>query len=485
MTLRSGAGDNTDCDLVARLWALLDDPTSGEWYLGSIIKNGLKVPELGIDIAPFPTVDVGDIPEQTMFDWALEHLGVSMAATVLKGLDSFTGGNLQCTPVGATETDVRLTLDFGQLTYVGDYTVGASGVTGCAIATAATLLGNPPGAGVTAGENPDTRLELATWYRDDPQGLPRSENGQILVGAYYLHEDTIEKVTTAPASEVPAAGTYRQVLSQQRDTADAVTASTAYYQEQQSGEAPPGPPPKIGDFTEYSGGFKSYTYLNLAVQQMRERAGLPLDPGNEFAELQNAMLQFNAQVKAYQRDHPGEHDTDQIMSYVAQAEQVTLDQLDELDLPGIPVHAPDGEEVVDHVPPWPIDRERALAALAARAPRTPAPEDWFKVHGTFSDQAQQLAATAAVTFTADTAGKLFAQVTEVRLAIGSLHITLSNKSGFSGQPGLYDKVTNWIANTGSFQDTLISKLNQGLNDQSVLDQFSAALNAGLKKLGLQ
>src|SRR5690606_1912591 len=111
------------------------------------------------------------------------------------------------------------------------------------------------------------------------------------------------------------------------------------YKEQQSGDDPPGPPPAIGDPEQYGGGFKAYTYLNLAVQQMRERAGLPLEPGNEFAELQNAMLQFNAQVKAYQRDNPGEHDTAEIMSYVAEAPEVTLDQLGDLGLPGIPVHA--------------------------------------------------------------------------------------------------------------------------------------------------
>lgn len=489
MTLQPGAGDNTDCDLVSLLWTLLDTPSSGEWYLGSIIRNGLHVPELGIDIAPFPTVEVGDIPEQTMFDWALEHLGISMSDTELEGLDTFTRGQVVCTPASATETDVTLTLRFDRIVYKGSYDVGASGVTGCAIATAATLLGNPP---ATTGARPgadggsdDRRLDLATWYRDDPEGLPQSENGKLLVGAYYLHEDTIEKVTTAPASEVPAAGTYRQVLSQQKETADAVTASTAYYKEQQSGDDPPGPPPGIGDPEQYGGGFKAYTYLNLAVQQMRERAGLPLEPGNEFAELQNAMLQFNAQVKAYQRDNPGEHDTAEIMSYVAEAPEVTLDQLGDLGLPGIPVHAPDSEEVVDHVQPWPIDRDRALAAHAARAPRTRAPEDWFHVEGTFSDRAQQLAATVAAKFTADDDGKLFAEATSMRLAIGSLHITLGNKSGFDSQPGLYDAVTNWIANTGSFQDTLISKTNSALNEPVVLRRLSEALNAGLKKLGFQ
>lgn len=484
MTLEPGAADNTDCDLVTRLWNLLGSPESGEWYLGNIIRNGLTVPALGIDIPAFPTVSIGDIPEQVMFEWALERLAITMTGTVLSGLDSFDGGDVRCTPVSDDRTDVTLTLRFRQLVYNGDYRVGASGVTGCALATAAALLGKTTAPGALKG-GPDPRLELAAWYRDDPKGLPASENGKILVGAYYLHEDTIEKVTTAPASEVPAAGTYRQVLSQQKPAADAVNSATLYYQQQEDGDDPPGPPPEIGDGTQYSGGFKSYTYLNMAVQQMREQADLPLEPGNEFADLQNAMLQFNAQVKTYQRDHPGEHDTAEIMRYVAQAPQVPLEEFAGLGLRGIPVHAPDSEEEIDHVPPWPIDRERALQAHAARAPRSAAPEDdWFHVNGTFADRAQTLAATGATQFT-NVGGKLHARVSSLRLDVGSLHITLGNKAGFDSEPGLYDRVATWIANTGSFQDTLISKLNSGLNEAVVLDYVSTALNAGLRKLGLQ
>lgn len=482
MTIKSGAAGNTDCDLVGRLWSLLGSPDSGEWYLGNIIRNGLKAPEFGIDIPAFPTVAVGTVPEQVMFEWALERLAISMDGTVLSGLDTFTGGDVQCTPVSANETDVTLRLDFGQLVYNGSYDVGASGVTGCALATAAALLGATTAPGALAG-SPDSRLELAAWYRDDEDGLPQSESGRILVGAYYLHQDTIETVTTAPAAKVPAAGTYRQVLAQQRETADAVNASTLYYQQQESGKNPPGPPPEIGDRRQSGGGVKTYTYLNMAVQQMREQAGLPLEPGNEFADLQNAMHQFNAQIIAYQNDHPGEHDTAAIMTYVAQAPQVSLEEFAGLGLPGIPVHAPDSEEAIDYVAPWPIDRERALRAYAARAPQSPK-LGTFHVRGTFADAAQTLSATAASQFT-DTDGRLYAKVTSLRLQIRSLHITLGNKDGFDSQPGLYDKVATWIANTGSFRDTLISKLNTGLNETVVLNYVSTALNAGLIKLGLQ
>ncbi|MEU9059812.1 hypothetical protein AB0D13_13350 [Streptomyces sp. NPDC048430] len=482
MTLLPGAGDNTDCDLVARLWQLLNSPSSGEWYLGSIIKNGLRVPALGIDIPPFPDVAIGDIPQQTMFDWAAEHLGIAMSDTVLTGLGTFSGGDVVCEPVSGTETDVTLTLQFSRVDFYGGYDVGASGLTGCALAYAAAQLGYPPS---SAGEGGDPRLELAAWYRDDPRGLGQSENGKVLVGTYYLHEDTIDAVTTAPASEVPAAGLYRQVLSQQKRSADAVNASTAYYQQQESGEDPPGRPPEIGDRPQYDGGFKTYVYLNMAVQQMREQAGLPLEPGNEFADLQNAMAQFDDQIIAYQEDNPGEHDTRKIMEYVAAAGQLPDEKRAAFGLRGIPVHAPGSEEVVGHVQPWPVDRDRALRAHAARAPRAQAADDWFHVLGEFMDRSQELSLEVAAAFTATSDNKLLARAKSITIRIGALYIILGNEGGFNSRPGLYDQVTYWIANTPSFQDLLISKLNAGLNSRTVLDHLSDALNAGLKKLGLQ
>ena len=479
MTLRPDAANNTDCDLVARLWNLLDDPKSGQWYLGSIIRNGLDVPELGIKIPAFPTIAVGDIPQQTMFEWALEHLGIAMSGTTISGVDTFTGGTLHCTPVSGTETDVDLTLQFASIVFSGAYDVGASGATGCALATAATILGNPPSRLAAGGE--EDRLALAAWYRDAPEGLNRSDNGQVLIGAYNLHEDTIQKATT---STIPAAQAYRTLLAQQKVSADAVTASTRYYAEKESGKPPPGPPPTIGAFGQYAGGYQTYAQLNLLVDQLRKQNGLPLEPGNEYADLQNAMTQFHAQVKQFQRDYPGERDTQTIMEHIANAQAVGRDEMRELGVEGIPVHDAETGEVVDHVEPWPVDRERALRAYKTRV-RPAAADDWFHVKGTFADAAQQLQAGLTCAFTSTGDGKLYAKVTATRLSMANLSIVLGNKAGFDSQPGLYDKVATWIANTQSFQDTLKSRVSSALNSTEVLAHLSDALNAGLKKLGLQ
>ena len=108
---------------------------------------------------------------------------------------------------------------------------------------------------------------------------------------------------------------------------------------------------------------------------------------------------------------------------------------------------------------------------------------WFNVKGAFSDIAQSVAFTVETSFT-NTGGSLTATVTSMNLQIGPLLIVLGNKDGFSSEPTLYDRITNWIANTDSFQDTLKSKLNGGLNSDAMLANVQEALNGGLKKLGL-
>jgi hypothetical protein len=475
MTIRTSAADNTDCDLVALLWGLLSDPASGKWYLGNIIRDGLEDQGLGISIPPFPTVTVGDIPEQTMFKWALEYLGVTMTGTVLSGLDSYSGGTMNCTPVSATETVIDLALTFSQTTFSGNYDVGTSGATGCAIATAAAVLGG--GGAASAGE--ESRLELATWYRN--VGLNESENGQVAVGAYYLHEDTIEKVTT---SDTNAAKQYRQVLAGQKTSADAVTSSTRWYQQQKEGKNPPPPPPTIGAGTQYTGGFLTAVKLQYAVDAMRQAEGLALEPGNEYSELLNAMTQFDGQVKRFQRDYPGQRDTRTIMDYVDQAQHLSAEELKELGVEGVPHFDLDSGEVAGHVEPWPVDRDRALAARAARAPEPAAPEEWFHVKGTFADTAQDMTIGLTAAFTGD-GTSLFAQARSTKLTMSNLDIKLGNSQGFAPWPGLYEKVSEWIANTQSFQDTLKSKAAAALNSPAVLAELTSILNAGLKKLGLQ
>jgi hypothetical protein len=474
VTYDAGAESNTDCELVVKLWNLLESPRSGEYYLGNIIRNGLDLPSFGIHIAPFSTVDVGDIPEQTMFQWAAEYIGLSMGLTVLEGFDSFTGGELNCTPVSADETTIDLDLNFSRVSFSGRYEVRTTGASACALAVTSGILG-----GGTSSADTD-RLALASWYEAD--GLNRSENGKVAVGTYYLHEDTIESVTIADTNP---SRQYRQALARQRAAADRVTAATVYWKEQQTGEHPSGDPPKIGAMSQFAGGFQTYAALLQAVQHARAQRGLALQQGdNDYAELENAMTQMLAQVKAFQKSRPGEHDAGEIMDYVARARELSPDELRELEIEGIPVHDLDTGEVIDHVPTWPIDRDRALAAHAARAPqRVAEPQFSFKVRGSFRDTGQGVTLGVTAKFKSGAKG-LVGEATNLRVKISNLQIVLS-RDGWVSQPALYDLVANWIANTQGFQDLLRAKITSAVNAPPVRGAVTDALNAGLKKLGFQ
>lgn len=470
---------NNDCSLVDRLWKLLSDPGSGEFYLGNIIKNGLKIPALGIDIAPFSTIEVGDIPKQQMFkEPVLGYMNLTLSNTSLNGIDSYQNGNLTCTPKSPTETDVALTLPFGSVTFKGKYDVGTGGLAGCAIATGAFLTGG--GVSLPASTPaPSGNIELAQWYRD--VALPKSENGKTMVGAYYAHQDVIEKVQLDSNNY---SAQYRSVLAQeqQKKTKGAVVDSTSYYQKENTGAALSDSAPKVGNGDQYAGGFASYIALMKATSYMMKQKGLAIEAGNEYAELLNAATQFNGNVVAFQKTHPAEVDTGTIMDYVdtatpvKSASKIPLFEFPEKDNVG-------ACQLVGEKDTWEVDHNLYLQTYEARTASEPlvTAQDTFNIKGDFTDAAQQLIISLDVEFSNAT-GSLVATAKSINMKMGNLHITIS-KSGWSGHESLYDKIASWIANTDLFQDILRSKISSALNSKSTLDAFSKVLNAGIKKLG--
>ncbi|MBX2828931.1 MAG: hypothetical protein KTR22_12265 [Flavobacteriaceae bacterium] len=482
MTAKDISLPNDDCSLVDRLWKLLSDPNSGEFYIKNIINNGLKVPSLGINLLPFPNVNVGDIPKQQMFkEPVLGYMNLTMTDTTLDGLGSYESGKLTCKAISSTETQVDLTITFDSVTFAGKYNVGTGGIAGCAIATGAALTGGGVHTYLPASD-PSNNIELAQWYRD--VALPKSDNGKTLVGAYYAHQDTIQKVQLAKNN---MSAQYRTVLAanQQKTTKGAVIDSTSYYQQKQSGGSPSGTPPKVGNGSQYAGGFASHIALMKATAYMMSQQSLEIAAGNEYAELLNAMTQFNDNVLQFQKTNPSEVDTTTIMNYVDTAKPVTSNAK-------IPLYefieSEDGTidaVTVGEVDCWPLNHKRYVKAYTARHEEfldAAAPMDTFNIDGNFSDKAQQLTIALSVNFSNAT-GSLVATAKSISITIGDLDITISD-SGWSGHESLYDKIASWIANTKIFQDILKSKVSSALNKQKTLDDFSKTLNAGIKKLGL-
>lgn len=474
---------NDDCNLINLLWkSLLNNPDSN-WYLGNIIRNGLSDPLIGVNIPPFPSISVGDIPTQTMFNqYPWGYIGISMSNSDLSGLGSYSGGSLVCTPISGTETTIDFTFNFNSVVYSGNYDVGTSGVVGCAIATGAAILGYNVGssAALAATEN-NQQLDLAAWFRDNQQnGLQASDNGQLLVGTYYLHQDTIQTVTTASNNY---AAQYRQLLAAQQSTSDAVYQSTNYYRQSTQGQTPEAsPPPQIGSATQYAGGFNTYVKLQLATQQAAATAGFDLmsDDDNDYADLLNSMEHFNNQVLQFQQTDPGEVSTEQIMNYIPTAHPNPNPSINGSNAQ-IPIYDLETQQVRGYKPVRPLDVERIRTALAANTnSQVEAADATFNVKGSFQDNAQQLSLQITVSLTNQNG--LIATVDSLSLSIGNLHITLGNSQGFPDN-SLYNRVAEWIANTGSFQDTLKSKLNTAFNSDEFKNKVQDAINGGIKKLG--
>lgn len=463
------ANDNSDCDLVKQLWSFLWNPDSNDYYLPNIIKNGLNVPILGIDIQPFATVPVPDIPTITLFKWALEYVGLGMTSNQLSGLDSIQQGNLSCTPSGENETDVSLSVSFGSVSFTGNYNVGASGVTGCAMATADSMIGGSSGKlAATEDDDSSADLNLAIWFRDN--SLPNSDNGQVLNGMYYAHQDTIQALTTGDSQ---ASSLFRQALGQSQATTDAVRQATQDYQSSQTGGGSGNPPATIGDPSQYAGGFEASAYLGAAAQQA---ANGSTDPTNEYVSLLNSMTHFSNSVHWVQATYPGQQSAASILGYVAAAPEDVGESG-----PGLAIHDLVSGTMVRRTEVSPLDREYFKRVWAARR-ESETSKGWFHFTGGFNDNAKALTAVIDCTFT-NTGGKLSATVNSIQLTLPQLQITLGEEDQWSSQPGLYDKVSTWIANTDSFQDILKSKLNDALNADNVLQSVSNSLSAALTKLG--
>lgn len=470
MTRTTVPFNNDDCKIVHRMWKMMSDPSQGKYYLGNIIKNGLKIPLIGIDIPPFSTIGIPDIPPLSMLRWGEFYVNIAMKGQTLSGLDTFQSGSLICQPVSPDETVIDLALNFASPRHSGSYRLSTGGIP-CALAANAGYIG---GAGTSlpfSGPETDPDLELATWFRDVP--LEESENGKTLIGLYYVHQDTIQKVTQADNN---FAKQYRALLKKQKTTAAAVSDSTRYYKEHRSGANPTGEPPKIGKAEQYAGGFNTYAKLQLATQYMIQAEGLNIRERNEYTELLNSMEHFNDEVLDFQDKNPGERDTATIMEYIAKAESNRDTQRQRQ----IPIYNLETGEVVDHMPTWPLDRERVALGLAAYYDGR-ARASGIDIDGGFTDSIQGFSFRITVSFTREKEN-LLATAKSVQLSAQDLFITLEHKEKFGLFPGLYDAVSNWLVKTPFFKDLVRSKINQAANTPAMLKHFSDAINAVLNKL---
>jgi hypothetical protein len=470
-----------DCSLLNLLWTkLLWNPTS-KYYLPTIIKSGLDDSTFGIKIPPFSTIDIGTLPEITMFkEPVLGYMKLNMINTKLSGLDTVSKGTLGCTDTDPAKTDFTITLPFGKLDYSGGYGVDAGGgIGGCAIAAGAAILGGKATDSIasylaTAGsDDPVTQnIEQSLWYR---QPLSNQANGQMMVGAYYLSNPQVYDLVNEPGSML-AQGMKAGNVAQ---TTTEVNTATTYYHNQQNGLATAeGTAPEIGTVEQYSSGALPSAYTVIMCNQ---KINSGQDPDGKYAKLKNHVIHFTNATKYYNTKHTGTQPIGGTGGVLEGIAAIDPNDVHDYVMNNGPYEIvdPRTKEIVEYYEPQPLDMEELQVAYAMKAASWNSAESSGGVDGTFTDTGISVSLTVSGNLTAATGGGVQCAITEIKSIIGDLHIKLSQEAGW--WPGLYDKVTNWIANS-FMTSTIKDKLNDQLNSKDMRDKLAEIINGGLKNL---
>jgi|GEM_PF-547577 len=462
------------CSVMDSIWQLLW--TSGTvFYLPTVFENGLDIPLIGVDIPPLKQVNIGDLPKITMFkEPVLGYMEMELTDTVLTGLPTVKEGSYSCKSGTDDTTNIAFTLSFDKLNYSGKYSVSAGGgIAGCAIAGAAHILGGGGDLTELVASTIDGNINEALWYREPLSG---SDAGQKMLGAYYLNNPSINDLVQEPGSIL--AQSMRQENIQ--ETTDQVNSATTYYYNQQNGlENAEEAAPEIGTTTQYGNGGTVSAYCVIMCNQKIQNGQ---DPDGKYAKLKNYIIHFTGGIDKYQKEYPGTQPVggnDGILNRIGVIDmQESHDYV--MENGPYPLVHPESGEILEQMMPQPLDFDEMQAAYNLKFGSWSVEDGGNTANGTFSDTGLNVEIDVEMSITKKPDEDVTVDITSLTGSIGDLNIQLSEGSGW--WPGLFDKVTNWIANAGFFQDMLKDHINDGLNQDSVKDFLSGVINGALKKL---
>lgn len=461
-------------------WSLLWNQST-PYYLPTVAKNGLKIPSLGIDIAPFATISTGDLGQITMFkEPVLGYFGASFTNTEVSGVDTARNGALTANDQPDGSVTISVAMGFGELDFSGDYAIEAGGgIAGCAIAGAAKILSGDFDA-IVEGPQPwrglvgdaDDRTDLALWYRGP---LAESANGRTLLGAYYDHQDEIYDLQQDPAYQQAA---LRAPPSQ--STADAVNSATRYYRDQQLGRlaADAGPAPTVGTLDQYNSGQLPYAYL-LALANKKVKSGQ--DPDGRYAALYNAMIHFIGSVDYVQKTAPGPHPVGGdggVLDIIAKADPVAV-HAHVMARGPVPLIDPETGKQVGLAYPQPLDTAPYHRAYHRKFGAAAGLDDNSVVNGAFTDRNVNIQVNGSLTISGNLADNPTVTVTALTASIGSIDIVLDHGSGW--WPGVFDKTMSWLA-TEFVQGLFKNKIADELGSSPIRSALGDLLTGLLRKV---
>jgi hypothetical protein len=395
-------------------------------------------------------IDVGPVAEVSAFDHEHDRVGLALEDVALSGLESLEPTRLEWG--GGTRATLTLTTDAASLR--GTYRVAASPISRPALEMAKTL-GSPDALAATAAEA-DT--QLANWFREAE--LHNSENGRVLNGMYYDHEDTINALITGTTPESKALRNALRTPTT-KGTVNAVRTSTAAHREAKLRGQPADNVPRVGANDQYAGGLTVATYLILAAQAAAGRAN---DPKDEYARLLNSTKWFSCAVRYVRSKHSGPLTPQEILRIIESTPR------GEIPCPPKAAGPLQGTQDPEHDPPqWPLDAEHFLRVYDARVERRrlrripPA-------GGPFADDSVRLEIDLDVTLDGSVA------IDTLRPRVTLLRIRLTANDAFDGREPLLARLDTFAGETAFYIDLLRTRIAAALSAPEIRERFARTLN---------
>jgi hypothetical protein len=400
-------------------------------------------------------VAVGSVPEVSAFDHERDRVGLALEDVALSGLESLQPTRFDWG--GGTHATLTLATDTASLR--GKYRVASTPVSRPALEMA-KLLDSPDALAAAATAESDT--QLAAWFRDAE--LHNSQNGQVLSGMYYDHEDTINALTTGTSA---ASKSLRNAMRTQatKNTAGAVRASTAAHREAKlHGQSADNVPP-VGDKGQFDGGMTVSTYL---MQASIDAAGPKRDdPANEYARLLNSTKWFSCAVRYVRSKHAGPLTPQEILRIIAATPRSEIPCPPKV---GMLQGAEGTDRHEDEAPQWPLDADHFLKVYAARTERVLL-RKMAPAGGSFADDHVRLEIDVDVTLDGAVG------IESMRPRVTMLRIRLAAGDAFTGRESLHGRLDVFAGETAFYIDLMRTRITAALSAPEIRDRFAQSLNS--------
>lgn len=434
------------------------------YYLPTAILSGASGNGITVDpLGNLSISDTGAIPLVQSSTWG--NISVELTNAAVAGISTLTNGGMA---YDSTSGAFTATLGLTAGSFAGHYSASGTGVAGCAISTASTLLGNGADAAFVRDDDPaeDPNLALATSYRDQ---LALSDAGLEQVASYYNNNDTLNEVVSGQN------GPNAFTAAWPNATPTGPGKTSAYYAQQTSTAAqnPNDPGATVGD-TDYS--VHSFCMQGILLKTL---LAMSTQEGDRYDKAAQSTLTFRSEV---QNQPPGPTTVGNVMTTLGATPppEVASNTLGVEPLGATALAQPiDWDAVVQQADAYVEETYGHWDAMASQqhAEWTAALQaSSTSIHGgfvdTFSVPSAKLSGTIQVVGVSPN--------TSLQITLTSFDVTVPRIAiSLSGSGSFLDAVQNAIANANWFQDLMTKKVHDQLNSATLLTWLTDRVNQSI------